>query len=394
MPQSSLLGPLLFHIAITDLLIILSTGINMPRASASHAKLPSARTVSLVVHRPYYRSEKKFSVMLAVWGQFLDHDITATAISQKSDGSSISCCSNSGYRSPECFAVQLDKGDPFMEYNVSCIEFVRSAPAPKCYLGPREQINQVSAYIDGSVVYGGSEESARSLRTLEKGKLRMLEVEGRELLPVSENLTDGCNREVEYNKGRYCFVTGDSRANENLHLTSMHLIWARQHNLLVKKLSKVNRDWNDERLFQEARKIVAAQLQHVTYNEFLPILLGKSTMEKFELLPKKKGYFEGYNDTVDASIANSFAAAAFRFAHSIIPGLMKLLANDTSSPEYVATHKMLFDPFKLFESEYLDKTLNGAMNTTIEATDSYFTKEVCYITCKIFVLLFLIFFPS
>lgn len=43
--------------------------------------LPSARAVSVTVHRPVYRDDPKFTVMLAVWGQFMDHDVTATALS-------------------------------------------------------------------------------------------------------------------------------------------------------------------------------------------------------------------------------------------------------------------------------------------------------------------------
>lgn len=43
--------------------------------------LPSAREVSVAVHRPVYQDDTRFTVMLAVWGQFIDHDITATALS-------------------------------------------------------------------------------------------------------------------------------------------------------------------------------------------------------------------------------------------------------------------------------------------------------------------------
>lgn len=53
-------------------------GVSKPRSLG----LPSAREVSLMVHRPLYRNDPDFTVMLAVWGQFLDHDITATALSQ------------------------------------------------------------------------------------------------------------------------------------------------------------------------------------------------------------------------------------------------------------------------------------------------------------------------
>lgn len=52
--------------------------------TTSHTKnpLPWARKISLSVHRPSYSIDPNFTVMLAVFGQFLDHDITATALNQ------------------------------------------------------------------------------------------------------------------------------------------------------------------------------------------------------------------------------------------------------------------------------------------------------------------------
>ena len=78
-----------------------------------------------------YHQDSQFSVVLAVWGQFIDHDITATALS----GPAISCCDDRALH-PECFPVMLDMGDPyFHQFNLTCMEFVRSAPAPTCTLG-------------------------------------------------------------------------------------------------------------------------------------------------------------------------------------------------------------------------------------------------------------------
>lgn len=98
--------------------------------------------------------------------------------------------------------------------------------------------------------------------------------DNRTLLPVSTDPMDGCNQAEKNAQGKYCFESGDTRANENLHLTSMHLIWARQHNYLAQGLQQINPHWDDETLFQEARRILGAQMQHITYNEFLTVILG------------------------------------------------------------------------------------------------------------------------
>ena len=60
-------------------------------------------------------------------------------------------------------------------------------------------------------------------------------------------------------------------------LMSMHTLWLRQHNRIAKRLSRIT-NWNAARIFQETRKIVGAQLQVITYNEFLPLILGKETV--------------------------------------------------------------------------------------------------------------------
>ncbi|XP_060824989.1 uncharacterized protein LOC132911950 isoform X1 [Bombus pascuorum] len=354
-------------------------GVEAPRRATTGAELPSAREVSLKVHKPSPSSNPHFTVMLAVYGQFLDHDITATAISQGINGTSISCCPPSvGH--PECFPVPVSSGDPVFDVaGRTCMDFVRSAPAPQCKLGPRQQLNQVTAFIDGSAIYGSDQDTARKLREFSGGRLKMqLTPDNRTLLPPSMNPNDGCNRETEKLRGRYCFAAGDARANENLHLTTMHLLWARQHNRIAEQLTKINPSWNDETLYEESRRIVGAQLQHITYQEFIPIILGEQETNLRDLKPLRSGYRQWtVNDSnINPSIANSFAAAAFRFAHTLLPGLMKMTDEQEGTSSYVELHRMLFNPYSLYAEGGVKSSVTSATRNMIQMTSTHVTSQL------------------
>ena len=76
-------------------------------------------------------------------------------------------------------------------------------------------------------------------------------------------------------------LTGDERTNEQIGLTSMHTVWMREHNRVASHLVDLNKDWSDEKLYEESRRIVIAKIQHITYNEFLPLILG--TVDSFRI---------------------------------------------------------------------------------------------------------------
>lgn len=69
---------------------------------------------------------------------------------------------------------------------------------------------------------------------------------------------------------------GDTRSNENLGLTSLHTIFLRLHNQIAHSLSNKNPFWSDDIVYHEARRIVIGILQHIVYQEFLPLLVGPS----------------------------------------------------------------------------------------------------------------------
>jgi len=70
-------------------------------------------------------------------------------------------------------------------------------------------------------------------------------------------------------------VPGDSRVNLDLGTALFRNMFLRFHNFVAFKLRTGRDTWSDETLYQESRRIVGAVIQHVTYAEFLPIILGK-----------------------------------------------------------------------------------------------------------------------
>lgn len=238
---------------------------------------------------------------------------------------------------------------------------------------------QVTGFIDGSTIYGSDETVSLSLRENKFGRLRMFKsADGHSLLPQSTDPHDGCNREAESKRGRYCFISGDARANENLHLTTMHLLWARQHNAIANKLQALNPTWDDERLYQESRRIVGAQLQHITYNEFIPIILGEVETKRKNLTPRNGNIYRYHNESenVDPAVANNFAAAAFRFAHTLLPGLMRITDAENGTETFVQLHKMLFNPYSLYNNNGVERAVFTATSNVIQKTSTHVTSQL------------------
>ena len=103
----------------------------------------------------------------------------------------------------------------------------------------------------------------------------------------------------------------------------MHTIFLREHNRVADKLRQRNQGWSDERLFQEAKRFVNAEYQHIVYNEWLPVVLGKQFINTYGLFPLSSGYSQDYDTSFDPRITNEFATAAFRFGHSLVAGLVR-----------------------------------------------------------------------
>lgn len=142
------------------------------------------------------------------------------------------------------------------------------------------------------------------------------------------------------------------------------------------QLHFVNPHWDDERLFQEARKILTAALQHIVYNEFLPIVLGKDVMHQFDLLPRTKGYYEFYDKSLNPSISAVFSTAAFRFGHTLIQSAYKFFNKRHELIGHMRIRDAFFKPFDLYKGGAMDEFILALINDNVQKRDNFLTTEI------------------
>lgn len=325
---------------------------------------PSSRLVSTtLIATKTITPDTEITHMVMQWGQFLDHDLDHAIPSVSSESwDGIDCKKSCDYAAP-CYPIDIPPGDPRVQ-NRRCIDFVRSSAI--CGSGmtsvffdsiqPREQINQLTSFIDASQVYGFSDELAKDLRDLtnELGRLRIGPTYpgGKSLLPYASQGMD-CRRNLSESNVN-CFLAGDIRANEQVGLIAMHTLWMREHNRLAKELRYLNPHWEGDLLYQEARKMVGAAMQHITYKHWLPFVIGEEGMRIL-------GEYKEYNPLLHPSISNVFATAALRFGHTLInPILHRLNSSFQPIPEgNLHLHKAFFSPWRIVEEGGIDPLLRG-----------------------------------
>lgn len=288
----------------------------------------SARDVSneLAAQETTAVNDRGLTDITWLWGQFLDHDISISEGATPTEELNIEVSADDAEFDP------LGSGDVEIEFNRTVFDPETGADAAN----PRQQINQITAFIDGGMVYGSDEVRQDELRTFAGGRLR---VSDGDLLIYNDN--DLPNQDGGLSVEEQ-FLAGDVRANENIALTAMHTLWVREHNRIADGLLAAGATLTDEQVYQQARSLVTAQIQAITYNEFLPALFGTDVI----------GDYAGYDPDVDPSIANEFSTAAYRFGHTMLSEEILRLNNDGSvidagnialldaffSPEEIADH--------------------------------------------------------
>jgi peroxidase len=285
------------------------------------------------------------------WGQFVDHDIDLT----------------DGVDPPEPAPIAVPAGDVWFDPAGSGVEeiaFNRSLYDPASGLDaahPRQQINEITAWLDASNVYGSDAVRAAALRTLDgSGRLR---TSPGALLPYNSAGLPNAG-----GSGPELFLAGDVRANEQVGLTALHTLFVREHNRWAQRLARQHPDWTGERLYEKARQMVTAEIQAITYREFLPALLGAGALHRYR----------GYDPQVDAGISNEFATAAYRFGHSALsPTLLRLGADGQPIAEgNLALRDAFFAPWRIADEGGIEPLLRGLAAQRCQRIDTKLVDDV------------------
>ncbi len=312
---------------------------------------PSARVVSnaLFAQEGDVYSSVDASNFLWLWGQFVDHDIDLTA------------------GGGDSFNIAVPTGDPYFdpfatgtqEIHLSRSGFAEGTGTDDS--NPAQQVNQITSFLDASMVYGSDQERADFLRDPEEpGKLKLSE-DG--YLPYNTEGFDNAPAPIPT-----MYLAGDVRANENVALTSMHTLFVREHNRIVDILAEQHPEWDSDTLYQEAKMLVEAEIQSITYNEYLPTLLGENALADYT----------GYDSDIDPSIANIFATAAFRFGHTQLSAFINRIDEQGNMIEegHLSLRDAFFNPDIIVSEGGIDPIIMGMAASTAQEIDLQIVDDV------------------
>ncbi|XP_068083975.1 dual oxidase 1-like [Anabrus simplex] len=227
---------------------------------------------------------------------------------------------------PEYFNIHIPLDHSYRNENMhSEIPFLRTRYDMRTGFSPnnpRQQLNEITPWLDGGLVYGTTRTWADMLRRDEEGNLvpgGLLASSGKNFpamntqrLPMANppppKYHDKFTHRHSTDDVKRFFKLGNPRGNENPFLLVFGILWFRWHNVLAKHMKEAHRNWSDDKIFNEARKWVIATYQHIVINEWLPAWLN-------DHLPP----YQGYNPSIDPQIDQFFQAAAFRFGHTLVP---------------------------------------------------------------------------
>ncbi|XP_077288383.1 peroxidase-like isoform X2 [Arctopsyche grandis] len=354
-------------------------GYRTPRRSNDGNPLPSARKIRTSMFPTGTQENDLWTINAMFWGQFMAHDMSLL----KEPEHEFSCCTPDGkYESKQgrfCYPVKVPTDDATMgKDGILCMNFTRTVTDKDMGCckpdAPAKQINAVTDYLDLSNVYGLNQEMANDLRSFRGGKLATEVRNNHIFAPKENNMRDNCR--CSMGNENVCYKTGDSRSNQNPQLAITQIMFVREHNRIADELSKLNPHWNDERIFQEARRISIAAYQRISYYEWLPIFMGRRNLLDKLIIYETPGFVNDYDSKVLPSVTNEHAHAAYRFFHTHIMGLLQMTTPDRKTASTTSIANWFNRPAVVEVGSNLEQFTMGMITQHLEETDNIFVEEI------------------
>jgi hypothetical protein len=317
---------------------------------------PSARVISNTVSDQGGQdilNSRQLSAMSYAWGQFIDHDMDLTPTG-----------------GTDVLQIAVPTGDPSFDplsTGTQTIDTSRSIFDAATGTGtstsnPRQQVNTITSFLDGSMIYGSDATTAAELRTMSGG---LMKTSAGNMLPLNNTVSLGgpmlnMANDAQIFPEDQLFAAGDVRANENIELTSLQTLFVREHNQWAAKIAAANPSLTDEQIFQQARSIVIGEIESITFNQWLPAILG----------PGAVSAYHGYNPGVNPGIANEFSTAAFRFGHSIVGDDVEFMDNNGNETEPALPLSMAFFNPAAIEASGIDPLLKYLSSDVSQELDT------------------------
>ncbi|CAG4970316.1 unnamed protein product [Parnassius apollo] len=361
-------------------------GVHQFPETSENKQLPNPRAISLLLF-PYKNIiDYKWNLNTMQWGQIIAHDMSLSGRTTLITDNPPTCCDSEGQltsaseKNPFCAPIIIPEKDVVNKaHGRTCMDFIRTVSTKDINCtsskSPSFPINEITAYLDLSLTYGNSKKQADSLREGRGGRLKVVERNGGTWPPQAANALQTCSGATSADEP--CYVAGDARVNQNPQLTVLQVILLKEHNRIADTLSDINKHWDDEKIYQIARRINIAINLYIHYNEFLPILLGEDNMVKNKLIyPNAKGYVNDYNPNVKAGVLKEFATAAYRYFHTLIRGQIRLYKESRFLYRSIRLSDWMNKPSILEENDGYDGLAIGLSFQHQHKSDQYFDREI------------------
>ncbi|XP_013174136.1 PREDICTED: peroxidase-like isoform X2 [Papilio xuthus] len=361
-------------------------GVNSWPTASDGGSLPNTREISIKIFIPKLEIEHKWNLNTQQWGQIVAHDLSLTAGPDKAKLERPVCCDDNGNIAPDagthplCRHIPIPPDDDFhVPEGKQCMNFIRTTSTKDINCtGPNDlasPLSVVTSYMDLSLTYGNDERHAKAIREGSGGRMWTTVRNGYEWPPQTGNIKKDCIG--VHSTDEPCYLLGDTRGNQSPQLTALHIILVNEHNRIADALSTLNPHWDDEKIYQEARRIAIAETQHINYYEYLIILLGKNNMINKKLIyPQHKDYVNDYNPNVSAAIYKEYASAAFRHFHTMIRGYLNLITEDRILARSVRLSDWFNRPALLEKGDGFDDLVRGLSYQAADKSDEYWDFEV------------------